>query len=487
MPSSGEQEEPNSNSARPFLCGVVEGFYGRPWTLSQRRDLFEKMEAWGMTSYLYAPKDDCKHRAFWRELYTVEEADHLQNLISAAHASNLDFYYALSPGLDIAYSNSKEVATLKRKLDQVAQLGCKAFALLFDDIEAEMSKPDKEAFQSFAAAQVSVTNEIYQHLGQPKFLFCPTQYCTARAVPTIATSEYLKTIGSKLAPDIDVMWTGDKVIPKDITVSSLEEITVALKRAPVIWDNEHANDYDQRRVYLGPYSNRSPEIIPKLRGVMTNPNCEYGANFVAIHSLAAWSSCTVDGCSSLSPHDPMSADIKLELDSEGGAGNATTVPPPPEKLPSHVYHPRHALRSAITAWLPEFQKPKSMWGPITKPQVGLNPMGLLQPSVNTCLTSTSTTSSVNMPLPCNSVPSATPPSPKNGESLQQPQPWPNLPGPVGVWNSSPILSFIVICYLYYVYQFCLSFCDPAFLPTPCCHTYRGADAHSRHELPRLSE
>ena len=44
---------------------------------------------------------------------------------------------------------------MKRKLDQVAQLGCKAFALLFDDIEAEMSKPDKEAFQSFAAAQVN--------------------------------------------------------------------------------------------------------------------------------------------------------------------------------------------------------------------------------------------------------------------------------------------------------------------------------------------
>ena len=42
-------------------------------------------------------------------LMQVEEADHLQNLISAAHASNLDFYYALSPGLDIAYSNSKEV------------------------------------------------------------------------------------------------------------------------------------------------------------------------------------------------------------------------------------------------------------------------------------------------------------------------------------------------------------------------------------------
>ena len=68
-----------------------------------------------MTSYLYAPKDDCKHRAFWRELYTVEEAEHLQSLISAAHENNVDFYYALSPGLDITYSNSKEVGVDKKQ------------------------------------------------------------------------------------------------------------------------------------------------------------------------------------------------------------------------------------------------------------------------------------------------------------------------------------------------------------------------------------
>jgi len=413
--SPGSEPDTTRGDSRPFVCGVVEGFYGRPWTLTQRKDLFDKMQCWGMGSYLYAPKDDCKHRAFWRELYTVEEADHLQSLITAASDCNVDFYYAISPGLDITYSNSKEVATLKRKLDQVAQLGCKAFALLFDDIEAEMSKPDKEAFQSFAAAQVSVTNEIYQHLGQPKFLFCPTQYCTSRAVPTIATSEYLKTIGAKLAPDIDIMWTGDKVIPRDITVTSLEEITTVLNRPPVIWDNEHANDYDQKRMYLGPYSGRSPDIIPKLRGVMTNPNCEYGANFVAIHSLAAWSHCTVDGCGSLSPHDTVSADIKLELGSPGGSAPDTQlVPPPPNNLPAHVYHPRHALRSAVTDWMGEFVKVKAMWGPITKPQVGLNPSGILQPSVNTCITTTATTSSVNSPLPLSSLSnlSTSPPSPK---------------------------------------------------------------------------
>ena len=47
--------------------------------------------------------------------------------------------------------------------------------------------------------------------------------------------------------------------------------------------------YEICLVFLGPYTGRSPDIIQKLRGVMTNPNCEYGANFVAIHSLAAWS------------------------------------------------------------------------------------------------------------------------------------------------------------------------------------------------------
>ena len=93
-------------------------------------------------------------------------------------------------------------------------MGCSAFAILFDDIDPEMSGADKEVFQSFAHAQVSVTNEVYAHLSQPRFMFCPTQYCSTRAVPTVHTSEYLNTIGQKLAPDIDIMWTGPKVISK---------------------------------------------------------------------------------------------------------------------------------------------------------------------------------------------------------------------------------------------------------------------------------
>ena len=34
----------SSESDSEFLCGVVEGFYGRPWTTEQRKDLFTKMQ-----------------------------------------------------------------------------------------------------------------------------------------------------------------------------------------------------------------------------------------------------------------------------------------------------------------------------------------------------------------------------------------------------------------------------------------------------------
>lgn len=46
-------------------------------------------------------------------------AEQLIALISAAKQHDIEFIYAISPGLDITFSNPREVATLKKKLDQV--------------------------------------------------------------------------------------------------------------------------------------------------------------------------------------------------------------------------------------------------------------------------------------------------------------------------------------------------------------------------------
>ena len=77
------------------------------------------MSEWGMNTYLYAPKDDDRHRASWREPYSLEEADQLSDLIQQASSRGLVFIYAIAPGLDMTFSSGKELALLKRKLDQV--------------------------------------------------------------------------------------------------------------------------------------------------------------------------------------------------------------------------------------------------------------------------------------------------------------------------------------------------------------------------------
>ncbi|XP_051507524.1 protein O-GlcNAcase-like [Myxocyprinus asiaticus] len=337
---------------RKFITGVVEGFYGRPWTMEQRKELFRRQQKWGLNTYLYAPKDDYKHRMFWREMYSVEEAEQLTMLVSAATEHGIEFIYAISPGLDITFSNQKEVSTLKRKLDQVTHFGCKSFALLFDDIDHNMCPADKEVFSSFAHAQVSITNEIFQYLGEPDiFLFCPTEYCGTFCYPNVSQSPYLHTIGEKLLPGVEVLWTGPKVVSKDITVESIEEVTKILRRAPVIWDNIHANDYDQKRLFLGPYKGRSTELIPRLKGVLTNPNCEFESNFVAIHTLATWYKSNMNGVRKdvvMTDGEDSTVSIQIKLENEGSD----------EELETDIlYSPQIALKLALSEWLSEFVVP----------------------------------------------------------------------------------------------------------------------------------
>ncbi|XP_035481634.1 protein O-GlcNAcase [Scophthalmus maximus] len=273
----------------PFLCGVVEGFYGRPWSMDQRKVLFQWMQHWGLNTYLYGPKDDLKHRLLWREVYSPEEEVQLRTLIVEAQSRGLRFVYALSPGQDIVFSSSCDLTLLKRKLRQVSDLGCQAFAILFDDIDHSMCQADSEAFSSFAHAQVNVTNEIYRFLGEPPvFLFCPTEYCGALCSPSVSKSPYLQTVGEDLLNNITVIWTGSKVISRKLSADCLAEVESVLQRPPLIWDNLHANDYDSRRLFLGPFKGREPQLKSHLRGLLLNPNCEFEANYIPLHTLGSW-------------------------------------------------------------------------------------------------------------------------------------------------------------------------------------------------------
>ena len=55
--------------------GFIEGYYGNPWSTTDRMKLMEWGGYYKLNSYFYAPKDDPKHNSKWRELYTDEEIE----------------------------------------------------------------------------------------------------------------------------------------------------------------------------------------------------------------------------------------------------------------------------------------------------------------------------------------------------------------------------------------------------------------------------
>jgi protein O-GlcNAcase / histone acetyltransferase len=278
-----------------FLSGVIEGFYGPPWSERERMELFSWLGAWGLNTYLYAPKDDLKHRVNWRETYSASECDPLRTLVAACQHRNILFIYGIGPGLDIRYSSDADMDCMRRRLTQMEELGVRHFALLFDDIPDQLNAEDLRRWGSLAAAQARLANSLFNWVrarhAEARFFFCPTAYCGRMAERQLGGKDYLATLGRELLPEIDLFWTGPEIISREITVAHIREITAFLRRKPVIWDNLHANDYDGRRFFCGPYAGRSPELRESVRGLLSNPNCELRLNFVPLKTLADFVRC----------------------------------------------------------------------------------------------------------------------------------------------------------------------------------------------------
>ena len=273
-----------------YLAGVVEGFYGQPWTQAQRRRLLQQMSDWRLNTYFYAPKDDLKHRAVWRECYTAAELPGMADLIAACNKSGLTFIYGLSPGLDICFSDIAELHAIEQRMAQLIAIGARNFALLFDDLPGSLTNDDLQAFDSVAAAQCSVTNAVFTWLREQfhdsRLLFCPTPYCDRMDGWNLGGDDYLDQIGRLLLPEIDCLWTGPEIISQEIPAKSIAKLTSRIGRQPVIWDNLHANDYDLRRLFCGPYCGRSAETLRSVRGVLANPNNEFEINYVPLKTMA---------------------------------------------------------------------------------------------------------------------------------------------------------------------------------------------------------
>ena len=124
VPVARERSVIRNGAATPFaIRGVIEGFYGNPWTREQRLELIEFLAAHGMNTFVYAPKDDPLVRRAWREAYTGDDLQRLTELVELCAAHGIELVYCLSPGLSIRYSDPGDIEALSAKFSSVAALG----------------------------------------------------------------------------------------------------------------------------------------------------------------------------------------------------------------------------------------------------------------------------------------------------------------------------------------------------------------------------
>lgn len=225
--------------------GIIEGFYGKPWSWAQRARVAAMLSAHGYRFYLYAPKADAYLRRQWQQDYPPEWEAQLSELAAHCQRHSVSFGIGLSPYQ--AYLNFDDEAkrALTRKLAQLQRLGMRQLAILFDDMRGDL--PDLAERQAEIVAWVSQRCEV------ERLLVCPSYYSSDPVLDRVfgqRPAGYLQQLGQWLAPDIDIFWTGEEVCSREISPGHLLQVGKWLGRKPVLWDNYPVNDGARMSQYL---------------------------------------------------------------------------------------------------------------------------------------------------------------------------------------------------------------------------------------------
>lgn len=276
--------------------GIVEGFYGRPWSHEQRLDIIRFIGERGMNRFVYAPKDDPLMRREWARAYDSDDLARIAELADTCGEHGVELVYCISPGLSIRYSSAADADALIAKLASVAALGVRRFGLLLDDIPARLQhEADLERYGSLAEAQGDLANSVFDALRHrdpaATMVVCPTEYWGYGDEP------YVVELGAALQPQIDLFWTGRAICSATLDVADAETFARSAGRFPLYWDNYPVNDVAMgHELHVGPYRGRSPRLDTVSRGVIANGMELFESSKIAFATIAdyLWSPADYD-------------------------------------------------------------------------------------------------------------------------------------------------------------------------------------------------
>lgn len=269
--------------------GLIEGYYGIPWTYQERKDLMIFASKYKSNVFIYAPKDDPYHREKWKELYPKEKLEKLKDLVQTGIDYSINFVWTIAPfykqtinhtNIDIA------IETIISKFEQLYDIGVRQFGVLGDDVGSFSTDIPIQIMK-----ELSSWKKLKNDVGD--FLYCPANYTLEHD----DREEELNAYEVGFSDDVYLFHTGRKVCaPVDrVDIQEYKKIQSKLQKSqrknPVFWLNWPVNDIDPdiRKIHMGP-ATMLDKTVTDLKGIVTNPMQEAYASMISIFSTSnyAW-------------------------------------------------------------------------------------------------------------------------------------------------------------------------------------------------------
>lgn len=272
--------------------GIIEGFYGEPWSHEERLDALRLAGRVKLNSYVHAPKDDPYHRERWREPYPADDLARLVELAVAGQEHGVDVVIALHPAGSMVFSDDADHERLAAKAVQLLDAGIPDVALLFDDVpptpandadRAHFGDDGRALGEAHALAIRRFQDAVGTRLRGGELLVVPMDYAG------VQSNDYRAAFSDGLPDGVLVWWTGREIVVGDIERDAIDAAAEVFGDRLVLWDNFPVNDFDRGRAFLGPLLGRSAEVAGSaLRGAWTNPMVEYAPGGFGIAAFADW-------------------------------------------------------------------------------------------------------------------------------------------------------------------------------------------------------
>ena len=306
--------------------GVIEGYYGVPYTMEVTADLFRFMARYKLNVYMYGAKSDPYHSRYWDQPYpkriSAEQKrigmmteDMLRHLTDVAHQSKVNFIWAIHPGQ--AFTNAASTNVLDRimeKFQKMYDLGVRQFGVFVDDVGVPDDAPTlKLGADRLTALQQMVDDRWNKTGANPADTVKPLQYVPQLYAFSWVNKEKARRFWESLTPvpaKTNIYTTGYGVwsVPNSRDLETLHDY---LGREVSWWWNYPCNDNDMTKIFpADTYSNFADEAHInnndrmeqglRLKTIIINPMQQGEISKIALFSVAdyTWNMASFDNMKS---------------------------------------------------------------------------------------------------------------------------------------------------------------------------------------------